>query len=169
MPLPDCRWLVLERTGFALSITLNRPMARNAMSAAMAEELSAVFASVRDDRSVGAIVIKGAGPHFCAGGDLKDMTDALAPPGAGEQDRLFAVNRRFGDLLMQVDAQPQAVTVSLNSDFLGAGRVGDWIEGSATITRTTRELIFARAELGSARHPILSVSGVWKIVAKRHV
>ena len=67
-------------------------------------------------------------------------------------------------IFRSVENGTRAVTVSLNSDFLGPGRLGDWIEGSAVITRTTRELIFARAEVACARNPILAVSGVWKIV-----
>ena len=72
-------------------------------------------------------------------------------------------------IFRSVENGTQAVTISLNSDFLGAGRVGDWIEGSAFITRKTRELIFARAEIACARNPILAVSGVWKIVASRQL
>jgi isohexenylglutaconyl-CoA hydratase len=150
LPLPDCRWLVLERAGFALTITLNRPAARNAMSVAMAEELSAVFEAVRDDRSLGAIVVRGAGPHFCAGGDLKDMTGALAPPTAGEPDRLFAVNRRFGDLLMQVDAQPQAVVCVVH----GAARGGGFgLACVADLVLARRDASFAMPETGFGLPP----------------
>ena len=70
--LPDCDTLVLDR-GFAhLGITFNRPASRNAMNDAMADELEAVFAAIAADASVRAVVLRGAGRHFCAGGDLKD-------------------------------------------------------------------------------------------------
>ena len=119
LPLPDCRWLLLERRGFALTVTLNRPDARNAMILGMAQELSAVFAAVADDRTLGAIVLRGAGKHFSAGGDLKDIFDAIG--GAeGEHDPLYRTNRFFGDLLMQVDAQPQVVIACVQ----GAARGG---------------------------------------------
>ena len=119
--LPACDHLLLERDFARIGITFNRPEARNAMNIAMADELEAVFAAVEDDRSVRAIVLRGSGKHFCAGGDLKDMTDALGRPGVGEPDRLFHVNRRFGDLLRRVDAAPQAVVAVVHGAARGAG------------------------------------------------
>ena len=121
--LPACNHLVLDR-GFAhLEITFNRPESRNAMNDAMAGELEAVFAAIATDTSVRAVVLRGAGRHFCAGGDLKEMTDALASPGGdeGDGDRLFQLNRRFGELLRRVDAAPQAVVAVVHGAARGAG------------------------------------------------
>lgn len=60
-------------------------------------------------------------------------------------------------------------TVSLNSDFLAAARPGDWIEGVAEVTKTTRTLVFVRARLWSGERVILTATGIWKILAnKRH-
>lgn len=119
--LPDCDTLVLDR-GFAhLGITFNRPASRNAMNDAMADELEAVFAAIAADASVRAVVLRGAGRHFCAGGDLKDMTDALASPDDDGGDRLYYLNRRFGDLLQRVDAAPQAVIAVVHGAARGAG------------------------------------------------
>lgn len=119
--LPDCEHLLLDR-GFAhLGITFNRPWARNAINIAMAGELDAVFAAIEGDRSIRAVVLRGAGKHFCAGGDLTDMTDALAPPEKDAPDPLFHINRRFGDLLRHVDAAPQAVIAVVHGAARGAG------------------------------------------------
>jgi len=119
--LPECAWLTLRQDGFHLTVTLNRPDARNAMGAAMAQELAAVFDAVRTRRDIAAIVLRGAGKHFCAGGDLKDMTDAIDPPAPGAPDPLYAVNRRFGDLLTAVDAAPQAVVAVVQGAARGGG------------------------------------------------
>jgi isohexenylglutaconyl-CoA hydratase len=54
-----------------VEIWLNRPQARNAMSFKMVDELSDAFAQL--DHSVQAVVMRGKGGHFCAGGDVKDM------------------------------------------------------------------------------------------------
>ena len=104
--LPDCKWLTLRQDGFHLTVTLNRPEARNAMSAAMALELAAVFDSLAALPEIAVIVLRGAGKHFCSGGDLKDMTDAIEPTVHGEPDALYEVNRRFGDLLTAVNNAP---------------------------------------------------------------
>ncbi len=74
--LPDCQTLLLDMHNGVLHITLNRPDSRNAMNLQMVSELRAVLVAVRDDRRVRALVIGGAGGHFCAGGDIKDMANA---------------------------------------------------------------------------------------------
>lgn len=56
-----------------LVLTLNRPEARNAMSAAMNAALSEQLARAELDNEVKVIVLTGAGNGFCAGGDVKGM------------------------------------------------------------------------------------------------
>ena len=120
--LPECETLRLRRDGWRLHVTLNRPEARNAMSFAMVRELTAVFDAVADDRSLRAIVLRGAGGNFCAGGDIKDMAAARgAEPGPDGQDPLAAGNRRFGAMLTRVEAAPQAVIAVLEGAVMGGG------------------------------------------------
>jgi isohexenylglutaconyl-CoA hydratase len=115
--LPNCETLLLEREGGVLHVTLDRPDSRNAMSLAMVGELRAVLAAVRDQREVRAIVLRGAGGHFCAGGDIKDMAGARA---AGP-DAYAALNRAFGALLEEAQAQPQVLVAVLEGAVLGGG------------------------------------------------
>lgn len=72
---------ILYETGGAgaavCRITLNRPEKKNAINRRMAMELSDAFRRVREDRSVGIVVLAGAGGSFCAGGDL-DVFPSLA-------------------------------------------------------------------------------------------
>ena len=75
MTLPQTETITLNQDGPVLHITLNRPDSRNAMSLTMVNELMAVFEAVKDDADVRAIVLRGAGGHFCAGGDIKKITD----------------------------------------------------------------------------------------------
>jgi 2-(1,2-epoxy-1,2-dihydrophenyl)acetyl-CoA isomerase len=56
-----------------LTLTLNRPEARNAMSGGMTAALSEQLASAELDPEVRCIVLTGAGKGFCAGGDVKGM------------------------------------------------------------------------------------------------
>jgi len=142
---PDCDWLTLRQDGFHLTVTLNRPEARNAMSAAMALELAAVFAALSGRDDIAAIVLRGAGKHFCAGGDLKDMTDAINPPAPGAPDALYEVNRRFGDLLTAVDAAPQAVIAVVQ----GAARGGGFgLICAADVVIAQRDSTYAMPETG---------------------
>lgn len=59
-----------------LTLTLNRPEARNAMSRAMNQALQEQLAKAEFDPAVKCIVLTGAGKGFCAGGDVKGMAAA---------------------------------------------------------------------------------------------
>ncbi|MGF6223384.1 enoyl-CoA hydratase/isomerase family protein [Pseudomonas frederiksbergensis] len=115
--LPVCQTLLLERHNGVLHITLNRPDSRNAMSLQMVAELRAVLAAVRDDRQVRALVIGGAGGHFCAGADIKDMANARAQG----QTAYRELNRAFGALLEETQHAPQVVITVLQGAVLGGG------------------------------------------------
>jgi len=58
-------------TGTA-TLTLDRPKARNALNRAMCDDIVAAAVAARTDAAVTLVVIRGAGPVFCAGADLKE-------------------------------------------------------------------------------------------------
>lgn len=121
--LPETRFVALQLDGRGvLSITLNRPEVRNAMSVAMVAEIEAVLAAVVDRRDVRVLVLRGAGDHFCAGGDIRDMATARSSVRKeGERDPAAMVNRRFGSMITAVDRAPQAVVALLHGAVLGGG------------------------------------------------
>ncbi|PYY81614.1 enoyl-CoA hydratase/isomerase family protein [Pseudomonas sp. TKO26] len=116
-PLPACQTLLLESRNGVLLIRLNRPESRNAMSLQMVAELRMVMAAVHDRRSVRALVLRGAGEHFCAGGDLKDMAGARAHGSAAYRE----LNRAFGALLEEAQQMPQVLICLLQGAVLGGG------------------------------------------------
>jgi enoyl-CoA hydratase/carnithine racemase len=59
--------------GGVLMLTLNRPEARNAINAGLRTALRAAFVQASGDTAVRAVVLTGAGGHFCAGGDIASM------------------------------------------------------------------------------------------------
>jgi 2-(1,2-epoxy-1,2-dihydrophenyl)acetyl-CoA isomerase len=61
--------------GGVLTLTLNRPAARNAMSEAMNKALAEQLAWAELEPSVKCVVLTGAGKGFCAGGDVKGMAE----------------------------------------------------------------------------------------------
>ena len=65
--------LLATREAGVLTLTLNRPEARNAMSGAMTTALAQQLASAELDPEVRCVVLTGAGKGFCAGGDVKGM------------------------------------------------------------------------------------------------
>lgn len=65
----------VARTGDVVTLTLDDPATRNAVSAATLVELMAALADVDADHSVRALVLTGAGEHFCGGADLATIPD----------------------------------------------------------------------------------------------
>ncbi len=87
--------LQISREGRVLRIALNRPAKRNALKSGMCHELVEAISDAETDRSIGAILLEGAGDVFCAGMDL----DEVLLPGAAEQTKihedLFSLGARL--------------------------------------------------------------------------
>ena len=64
---------VVDQDGHVLTVTLNRPHARNALSTEMLRILGETWDRVNSDDSIRAVILTGAGGFFCAGADLKAM------------------------------------------------------------------------------------------------
>ncbi|MFV8752612.1 enoyl-CoA hydratase/isomerase family protein [Nannocystaceae bacterium ST9] len=125
LQLPTTELLALRREGWVLHVTLNRPEVRNAMSFAMIDEIIAVFDAIADTQDIRAVVLRGAGGHFCAGGDIKDMAKARTLPAGdtpgGPDDPLAIGNRKFGTMLTVVEDAAQAVIVVVEGAAMGGG------------------------------------------------
>jgi isohexenylglutaconyl-CoA hydratase len=123
--LPATAHLALELSASILTVTLNRPEVRNAMSFVMVEELIAVFDALEDSHDVRVVVLRGAGGNFCAGGDIKDMAKARglpAPdPAGGPDDPMAVINRKFGTMLSVIETAPQAVVAIAEGAVMGGG------------------------------------------------
>ena len=114
--------LELEQQGSILTVWLNRPESRNAMSLNMVKAIRQVFKSIEKDESIRAVILRGKGGHFCAGGDIKDMSqlrgEALR---VGSNQPYIDFNRQFGHMIEQVDQAPQTVVAVLEGAVLGGG------------------------------------------------
>jgi len=113
-------FLLLRRAGPVLYLTLNRPEVRNAMSLAMVLELRAALRQEEQTGSTRIIVLRGAGGHFCAGADLKDMANARAQL-ADNPQALQHINAAFGELCVAFADTPMAVVAVLEGTVMGGG------------------------------------------------
>ena len=95
-----------------MTIELQRPERRNALSAELIDKLRTTFENAADD-DVRAIVLTGAGTVFCAGIDLSGRVSAenLAEE---LQSKAFALN-------MAIDRTPVPVIAAINGPAIGAG------------------------------------------------
>jgi isohexenylglutaconyl-CoA hydratase len=118
LELPETQFLLLEHQGSVLKIWLNRPMAKNALSEEMTDELNAVFDAIRDDRSIRTVVLQGKGGVFCAGGDIKGFKSDMQAVSA---EQVAKSNRSFGDLMIKINEQPQVVIMLVEGAAIGGG------------------------------------------------
>lgn len=68
--------VVVSRSEGVATLTLNNPGERNTLTAAMVTEMVAAMDEIENDHSVGAIVVTGAPPAFCAGANLGNLAEA---------------------------------------------------------------------------------------------
>lgn len=112
--------ILAGQAGGVLTLTLNRPQAKNAMSLEMVAELSTALAEAERNGTVRAIVLRGAGGIFCAGGDVSDMARASAAPPDGP-DLLVDVSRAFGKMCSAFSRTGIAVVAAVEGAALGGG------------------------------------------------
>jgi len=65
---------IVEREGHVLTVTMNRPEARNALSPEMMDLMAKAWDEVNSNPEIRVAILTGAGGAFCAGADLKAMT-----------------------------------------------------------------------------------------------
>ncbi len=116
-------------------ITMNRPEQRNALSAALVNELSDHLDAAIADPAVRCIVLTGNGPAFCAGADLK------SPPGQTVSGRAGV---SLADLLARIQDAPKPVIAAINGAAF-AGGLG--LVGASDIVVTVDEAVFSFSEV----------------------
>ena len=119
--------LVLSsRDETVLRLTLNRPSARNALSDALMSALQDALDGAVKDKTLRVIVIAAAGPAFCAGHDLKEMTAHRSDPDGGKAAfaRLFAQCSRLMQTIVRhplpVIAQVQGVATAAGCQLVAS-------------------------------------------------
>jgi isohexenylglutaconyl-CoA hydratase len=115
--MSDYQTLSVEIAPPFAHITLNRPETRNAMNFEMVDELLSVFVGMKERIDIRAVVLSGAGGHFCSGGDIADLAQAASMT-PDEQDD---VTRRLDAMLRAVNQAPQIVVAKLQGAVLGGG------------------------------------------------
>ena len=108
------------RADGVLVLTLAGPQARNALSIAMLDALSAAFAEIAADRSVRVVVLAAEGPAFSSGHDLKEIT--AARNGADKGRAVFEDTlSRCAAMMQQVVALPQPAIAAVEGIASAAG------------------------------------------------
>src|SRR5215469_14900302 len=99
------------------TITLNRPQARNALTAEIKDALLAAVGKAAGDPAVRAVIITGAGQAFCSGQDLREHAEVLAS-GA---EPTATVRQHYNPIITTVMTMPKPVIAAVNGNAAGAG------------------------------------------------
>ena len=92
------------------TVTLDDPERRNALTLPMVEELAAAFDRMETGGDVGAVVITGAAPAFCAGADLSHL-------GSSQREGMLRIYEGF----LRVARSPLPTIAAVNGAAVGAG------------------------------------------------
>jgi enoyl-CoA hydratase/carnithine racemase len=142
-------WEVADRVAV---VTLDRPERRNPLTFESYRELAGTFQALRRVEAVRAVVMTGAGGHFCSGGDVHDIIGPLiAMREAGRMDQLLGFTRLTGELVKAMRDCPQPIVAAVDGTCAGAGAIlamaADLRLGTA---RSKVAFLFARVGLSGA-------------------
>jgi enoyl-CoA hydratase/carnithine racemase len=113
------RTLKLDRRGAVATVTLNRPEARNAMSAQLMREMIACAGKLAAQRDIDVVIVRGAGKWFSAGADLNDASrwgNAARP--LDEQREVAALGYRMARAWEEL---PQVTIAAIEGYAIGGG------------------------------------------------
>ncbi len=112
--------VIAEQDGAVLTLTMNRPFARNSLSRGLMGALQEALARIAEDRSVKVVILAASGPVFSAGHDLKEMTAARQDADGGKAffTETFA---QCSDLMQAIIALPQPVIAQVQGVATAAG------------------------------------------------
>jgi enoyl-CoA hydratase len=136
-------------------LILDRPRALNALDTGMIAALAAALAHWRDDPSIHAVTIEGAGERaFCAGGDIRAVRDAALAGDADTIETFFAGEYRLNQAIADY---PKPYVALIDGICMGGG-IGVSVHGAYRVA--TEHAMFAFPETGIALFPDVGASHV---------
>ncbi len=109
--------LLVRREGVVLTLALNRPDKRNALSAELIARLTEALESADLDPDVRVVVLRGEGRDFCAGADLAELlASAGREVSENEADAL-----RLGEVFLRIRQLPKPVIAAVHGNALAGG------------------------------------------------
>ncbi|MFZ5556042.1 MAG: enoyl-CoA hydratase/isomerase family protein [Pseudomonadota bacterium] len=107
----------VDRDGAVATLALNRPAALNAMDGEMMRALRRTTEAVAADAAVRAVVIRGEGPAFLAGGDVKLFHQRIADL----PELIRSVGPELNAAILAIRTMPKPVLASVHGAVAGAG------------------------------------------------
>ena len=133
--------IISDRHGPVLNISLNRPEVRNALDETTIAELTEAFLNLPVD--VRAVVLRGSGPGFCAGGDLEWMRRAI---GFSEEENIADALKLAK--LFQAISDCSAITIAVAHGGTFGGGCGLLASVDLAIGTINSQFSFSEVKLG---------------------
>jgi 2-(1,2-epoxy-1,2-dihydrophenyl)acetyl-CoA isomerase len=109
--------LLVEKTGRTMTVSLDRPEARNSLTRPIVDAIAAAFRAAGGDESLRCVVLTGKGGHFCAGADLR-RTFAEDPQ---LMEHLDAYMDSFHELIRAIVRCPKPTIAAMDGAAVGFG------------------------------------------------
>jgi enoyl-CoA hydratase/carnithine racemase len=151
--------VLVNETAGILSITINRPEARNSLNSETVKLLSEAFERVATSPSARCVVLSGAGLEaFCAGADISELVQNPAP----------SARRRFFDsiatLIKNINLCPMPVIARVHG-FALAGGCG--LAAACDITLASDDAVFGLPEVGVGLAAMVVMAPLSRVVQKK--
>ena len=102
--------IILERSEGVATLTLNNPAERNTMTTELVSDIKQAMDEIEADKTVGAIIVTGAAPAFCAGANLGNLAEA-------DGESLTKIYEGF----LRIARTPLPTIAAVNGAAVGAG------------------------------------------------
>lgn len=113
--------ILFAREGAIATLTLNRPDSLNSLDLAMMDALVGHATTLAADDSVRCIVIRGAGRHFMAGGDIRTFAANLGAPPAQRRHDFTLLVQRVHTAIEAIYRMPHPVVAAVHGAVAGFG------------------------------------------------
>ncbi len=140
------------------TLTLNRPQKRNALTPTLVNELIFALETAAGDKTVGAIILTGAGEAFCAGADLKQMN---AP---GGKDSEIPHRGGFVELNLALTTVGKPVIAKVRKYAL-AGGLGLMCACHFAVAEDTAT--FSTPEIHRGIFPMMIMANIFRLIPRR--
>lgn len=153
--------VLVERRGRVGIVTLNRPHARNALNTALLDRLEASLHDLSADDGIGAIVLTGNGPSFCAGADLKETAAGMAEADFWSQYARASRSMRVHTMLINA---PKPVIAAVNGHAV-AGGCG--VAMACDLSLASDRAVFGYPEVARGLVAAIAMVSLSRIMARR--
>ena len=113
--------VLVERDGRIATLVLNRPQALNTLDVPMMDALVDAAAEVARDDAMRVVVVRGAGKHFMAGGDINTFAEMLEGDPAERQARFRRLITRLHSAIEAFHRMPHPVVGQVHGAVAGFG------------------------------------------------